>query len=147
MQCNRTCLQRLWHVILLLERTTKTSDGVSDDEYQWRRRSAPAHRCEGIGKVLQNDLKKNAKQYALHNRVHKQEQRKGLLDAWMLQRFKKILGDQLPKKQDNIVFCKLASEQQACSLVITPAHHATRALTWQGCRARYPSPQPVGLSG
>ena len=32
---------------------------------------------------------------------------------WMLQRFKdETIQDQMPKKEDNIVFCKLASEQQ-----------------------------------
>ena len=35
-----------------------------------------------------------------------------LISSWMLQRFKKILGYQLPKKDDNIVFCKLAPKQE-----------------------------------
>ena len=31
---------------------------------------------------------------------------------WMLQRFKTIIADQMPKKRDNIVICRLAAEQE-----------------------------------
>lgn len=37
---------------------------------------------------------------------------KGLMDQWMLQRFKSIIADQMPTKHDNIVFCRLAPEQE-----------------------------------
>jgi len=36
---------------------------------------------------------------------------KRLVDAWMLQRFKSIIADQMPIKRDNIVLCQLAPEQ------------------------------------
>lgn len=62
-------------------------------------------------KALGNGLKKNAKQFEIMNRITKQVQLKELIDRWMLQRLKNIIAHQMPKKFDNIVFCRLAPEQ------------------------------------
>ena len=61
---------------------------------------------------LQNGFKKNAKQWEIYKRLMTQKQIKGLMDQWMLQRFKSIIADQMPKKSDLIVFCRLAAEQE-----------------------------------
>ena len=63
-------------------------------------------------KALKEGQKRKASQFELANRMKKQQQLKKMIDAWMLQRFKTIIKDQMPNKEDNIVFCKLASEQQ-----------------------------------
>ena len=61
---------------------------------------------------LQNGFKKNAKQWEIYKRLMTQKQIKALMDRWMLQRFKSIIADQMPLKRDNIVFCRLAPEQE-----------------------------------
>jgi SNF2 family DNA or RNA helicase len=37
---------------------------------------------------------------------------KELMDRWMLQRFKSVLGTQIPRKFDHVVFCRLAPQQE-----------------------------------
>tara|TARA_B100000795_G_scaffold220341_1_gene174807 strand:+ start:76 stop:474 length:399 start_codon:yes stop_codon:yes gene_type:complete len=64
-------------------------------------------------KTLGAGFKLNASQYEINQRMRRQKQIKDLTDEWMLQRFKTLIQDQMPNKEDNIVFCKLASEQQA----------------------------------
>ena len=61
---------------------------------------------------LGNGLKKNAKQWELAKRIKRQAELKDLNDQWMLQRFKSIIGHEMPKKLDHIVFCRLAAEQE-----------------------------------
>eukprot|EP00321_Phaeocystis_globosa_P000207 CAMPEP_0118825914 /NCGR_PEP_ID=MMETSP1162-20130426/11609_1 /TAXON_ID=33656 /ORGANISM="Phaeocystis Sp, Strain CCMP2710" /LENGTH=899 /DNA_ID=CAMNT_0006756611 /DNA_START=21 /DNA_END=2716 /DNA_ORIENTATION=- len=62
---------------------------------------------------LQAGFKLNASQWEINQRMRRQKQIKELIDMWMLQRFKdETIQDQMPKKEDNIVFCKLAPEQQ-----------------------------------
>ena len=63
-------------------------------------------------KALGNGLKKSAKKWELASRLKKQSDIKELIDTWMLMRQKSILADQLPQKFDNIVFCRLAAEQE-----------------------------------
>ena len=67
-------------------------------------------------KSLGAGFKLNASQYEINTRMRRQKQIKELTDKWMLQRFKTLIQDQMPNKEDNIVFCKLASEQQARAL-------------------------------
>ena len=43
-------------------------------------------------------MKKSAKQWELTARFVKQKELKELMDEWMLQRFKSIIADQMPKK-------------------------------------------------
>ena len=61
---------------------------------------------------LGEGLKKSAKQWELQRRLRTQAELKDMMDLWMLQRFKSIIADQMPKKRDNIVFCRLAAEQE-----------------------------------
>ena len=57
----------------------------------------------------------------------------------------------MPKKEDNIVFCKLASEQQACSLVSHPCSLVTsptalyreQLASEQQARAHPSTPSPT----
>ena len=63
-------------------------------------------------KALGAGFKRKASQHELMMRIKRQVQLKTLLDSWMLQRFKTLIKDEMPKKEDNVVFCKLASEQQ-----------------------------------
>ena len=63
-------------------------------------------------KALAEGLKKSAKQWELQRRLRTQAELKDMMDLWMLQRFKSIIADQMPKKRDNIVFCRLAAEQE-----------------------------------
>ena len=44
--------------------------------------------------------------------MRKQTALKNLMDQWMLQRFKSVIADQMPCKFDNVVFCRLAAEQE-----------------------------------
>ena len=62
--------------------------------------------------ALKQGQKRRASQYELKKRIDRQVKLKELMDAWMLQRFKTIIKDQMPTKEDKVVFCKLASEQQ-----------------------------------
>ena len=62
---------------------------------------------------LKAGFKLQASQWEINERMRRQKQVKALMDEWMLQRFKTLIQDQMPNKEDNIVFCKLASEQQA----------------------------------
>ena len=54
--------------------------------------------AEYYSKALGNGLKKTAKQWELRARIAKQKQLKELIDVWMIQRFKTIIADQMPKK-------------------------------------------------
>ena len=77
-------------------------------------------------KSLGAGFKLNASQYEINTRMRRQKQIKELTDKWMLQRFKTLIQDQMPNKEDNIVFCKLASEQQARLGARPPSHLAPR---------------------
>lgn len=63
-------------------------------------------------RALGEGLAKNATRLQIRKRVQRQHQLKELMDMWMLQRFKSVLGGQLPKKDDNIIFCRLAPMQE-----------------------------------
>ena len=78
------------------------------------------------GKALGAGLKLHASQWEINQRIRRQGQVKSLMDCWMLQRFKTLIKDQMPNKEDNIVFCKLASEQQARLGARPPSHLAPR---------------------
>ena len=58
------------------------------------------------GKALKDGQRRSATNYEIRKRVETQTQLWALISKWMLQRFKWILADQLPKKSDNIVFCR-----------------------------------------
>ena len=64
------------------------------------------------GKALADGFNKSAKQWQIQRRLRTQKEIKELMDMWMLQRFKTIIADQMPKKRDNIVICRLAAEQE-----------------------------------
>ena len=63
-------------------------------------------------RALKDGQQRLARQDQLATRLRRQEQLKALMDRWMLQRFKTIISDQLPKKEDTIVFCEMAARQK-----------------------------------
>ena len=77
-------------------------------------------------KALKIGQQRLARQDQLAKRLMRQEQLKALMDKWMLQRFKTVIADQLPKKEDTIVFCEMAPMQARDAPPPTP----------------YPSPSP-----
>ena len=62
--------------------------------------------------VLKAGQRRSARQAELNRRARASAGLRRLIDAWMLQRFKTIIADQLPRKDDNIVFCALAPKQR-----------------------------------
>jgi hypothetical protein len=53
----------------------------------------------------------------------RQTQLNQLVQKWVLRRDKSLIADQLPGKDDNVVFCKLAGMQVRYELVHFVAHH------------------------
>ena len=94
-------------------------------------------------KSLGAGFKLNASQYEINTRMRRQKQIKELTDKWMLQRFKTLIQDQMPNKEDNIVFCKLASEQQARALGLG-LRTSRRALGLELSLAPRTAAQPAG---
>ena len=90
-------------------------------------------------KSLSQGLKKSARQWELQRRLRTQRELKEMMDLWMLQRFKSIIADQMPKKRDNIVFCRLAAEQEEVYMrVLDSPDYQQLHVT------RRPKPRPHG---
>ena len=76
------------------------------------KKSATRRTSTSSTRALKDGQQRLARQDQLATRLRRQEQLKGLMDRWMLQRFKTIISDQLPKKEDTIVFCEMAARQK-----------------------------------
>ena len=104
---------------------------------------------------LGNGLKKNAKQWELAKRIKRQAELKDLNDQWMLQRFKSIIGHEMPKKLDHIVFCRLAAEQEEVYMRVLDSAdyqqllHMDDPCIAEGCGSGEPTKDchPLNLEG